>query len=174
MSIISHRLLKAKKGVTLYNAIGTTNDPKPYIKDYHITSWIINWELNSHERLGSICPSCGQETGRKFGWGIIPERFFVGGHVTIQDLNAGEILYQRDRVFIAPICNICNTSEHKMVLKRPVILVHLIEFNGDAQKNYKIQQQYDDYCEKNKVLALINDDDMVNGISEATARCWQF
>lgn len=126
MSLIDSKPYKLEKGKYIRNVNGSAEDKIP---PDAVQSWIGAWQAVTGEALE--CCICG---GPGFGHKM------VGGHVVLgTGGNQGEasaesqVLKGGNRVFIAPICDICNQNSSYMQLKKSAKLMHLWEYLYDGE-----------------------------------------
>lgn len=122
MSLIDTQVYSLERGKYIRNVNGSERDTIP---PDALQSWIDAWqEATGGEKR---CCVCGRQQSLRHR--------IVGGHVVLgTGLNQGEASVEREvleggnRVFIAPICDICNQNPSYMQLRRDVVLMHLWEY----------------------------------------------
>lgn len=122
MSLIDTKVYSLERGKYIRNVNGSVRDTIP--PDV-LQSWIDAWQAaTGGEKRCCVCER-RQSLGDKI----------VGGHVVLgTGDNQGEasveseVLEGGNRVFIAPICDICNQKSSYMQLRRDVVLMHLWEY----------------------------------------------
>lgn len=130
MSLVDDTIYEIKEGKYIRNVHGSTDDTCP--PGY--SDWISVWKTLVKEKTGKepskyCCVCKGTESTR---------RKIIGGHVVLGDPNRDfrkgaatsdkESLWNGDRVFIAPICNICNTKSKTLKVRYSAPIIHLLYF----------------------------------------------
>lgn len=140
MSLVEKRAYVLSKGKYVRNVVGSTADKTP--PDY--SDWIDAWEkVTEQQGMLKHCCICECVDGSFDDYG--KQHRIIGGHVVLgkdadvaqngasskclSDLKCG------NRVFIAPICDICNQNARELRLKEDTQIIHLWNFGYNEYWN---------------------------------------
>lgn len=133
MSLVEREVYHLAKGKYVRNVVGSNDDTVP--PQYH-KSWIYAWEQVTEWSGKKYCCACGLENGVTDWDGNLHR--VIGAHVVLgndSDCGAGraidngsDSLISGDRVFIAPVCDICNQNRLPLVMRFDVPIIHLWQY----------------------------------------------
>lgn len=133
MSLVERQAYTLVQGKYIRNVIGSTEDTIP--PGY--SDWIDAWEDVTKQRgLKKRCCVCGREDGSRDFLGnrhrIIGGHVVLGGDADIAPNGASgkdqSQLQGKNRVFIAPICDVCNQNSLMLPLRENTLVIHLWNF----------------------------------------------